>query len=826
MKTPGGLWWSLMVVLAQAVVAGVLLPACGGEDGGACVIGREMCACASAGRCDPGLQCLSNLCVNVGGGAGGSGGGGSGGSIGPSIGGPGAGVPDAAVGGAAQATTVNVDPATVGTPGGGGMATPPQPMTPGETTLAGPKPGAGTGKAAWTVLVYGHGDHNLSPSLFRDIVEMNNAQLGDNVRVIAFVDWNATARIPNGSGQNFPAGAWWYRVHGNGKAAEPLASENELDFDNPAVLAGAIQQVVKTFPADRYGLILWDHGGAWLSGFGGDSQNSTVKQPSGLAIDTIANAIRAGFQRAGVTQPRPLDFLSFDTCLLSGVEIIPPFQDLTKVYIANAEIDFGDGWDYTPSLSWLSANPTASVQEFARAEAGFWDAHHKDAGGLDLLFRSHAAWDMEKYAAVTAAMKTVSDEIKSKGAAAASSAARGMFLSSPQYYAGSSSNLVLEDVGDLLTGLKTGPMADAATRALQAAAGARIAGAAGDLRKSQLGLHIYAGALSSIPPRALQLYPQLAGAWERASGWGATLGMLQTAAPAAAPAVTGKVTVPAGWTPQDPPRLDFQVTGKDVATVHGMVLSGTDAITNRRFPLYGTVAVGLIGEGQHRLTWPGSVTVLSATPQDLPVTLQPWTFTIQGQSFEAPFLAVMGIFKQGTVNYPAGLLVDPRTLEAAHVVVEPDAGRFVVLELDEVAQESPGSVFIPIQMVLDANMRKFVNETSRIGVTVPPTGRFKFKEVPANRDHVFVLGVVVKDHWGKEASAIDFFRLDGKTTGLPGGSGAGGAGGGGGAGVGAGGTGGAASGGSGGAGVGNGGSGGAGTGGRGGSGGTSTGGGV
>lgn len=45
------------------------------DDGGSCVVGAEGCPCSPGGACDPGLSCLSELCVIQGAGRAGQGGG-------------------------------------------------------------------------------------------------------------------------------------------------------------------------------------------------------------------------------------------------------------------------------------------------------------------------------------------------------------------------------------------------------------------------------------------------------------------------------------------------------------------------------------------------------------------------------------------------------------------------------------------------------------------------------------------------------------------------------------------------------------------------------
>lgn len=121
--------------------------------------------------------------------------------------------------------------------------------------------------ATWTIFVYGHGDHNLSPSLVTDIQEMSRATASDEINVIVLADFN-------GSTEGYATGVEWYRIVGDGAEPELLEQGEEANLDDPAVLSEAIERAFTEHPAERHGLILWDHGGAWLGGFGGDTQTA------------------------------------------------------------------------------------------------------------------------------------------------------------------------------------------------------------------------------------------------------------------------------------------------------------------------------------------------------------------------------------------------------------------------------------------------------------------------------------------------------------------------------------------------------------------------
>ena len=132
----------------------------------------------------------------------------------------------------------------------------------------------------WTIFVYGHGDHNLSPSLANDIEKMSKAELGANVNVVVLADWNASAEDAEGN-KIYATGSEWYRIRGSGLEPALLRTEPEQDLDDGATLSGASARAFKDHPADRYGLVLWNRGGSWDGGYGSDMQDGTRPRPEG-----------------------------------------------------------------------------------------------------------------------------------------------------------------------------------------------------------------------------------------------------------------------------------------------------------------------------------------------------------------------------------------------------------------------------------------------------------------------------------------------------------------------------------------------------------------
>lgn len=254
----------------------------------------------------------------------------------------------------------------------------------------------------WTIMVYGHADHNLTGSLVADMQEMEASGSGPDFNVVVQADFDASS--PNNAAGGLPAelaqGVTRFLIQkdNNPNTITSTAVERlpELNMDDPAVLTGFVTWAAQKYPADRYGLILWNHGGQW-QGFGGDSQDGTLQDRGSLSTAQLRKSLSSAMQTASIAK---WDFISFDTCLMGGAEVLTDFVPLTDVFIACPEIDYGDGWDYAASFDFLKGNPAVSAMDFGRAEVKHWEAHHLQPGkDADLNLAAHTLYDLTKYAA-------------------------------------------------------------------------------------------------------------------------------------------------------------------------------------------------------------------------------------------------------------------------------------------------------------------------------------------------------------------------------------------------------------------------------------------
>jgi len=224
----------------------------------------------------------------------------------------------------------------------------------------------------WTIMVYLAGDNNLQFETVSDLAEMETGMAAamaagadpDYVNVIALVDTF-----------DLTVNTHYLIVEDQGKinvetgeiacdCAEVLGGEcpeSELNMGDPATLQAFIENSVAYAPADRYMLILWDHGGGWYGACWDDTSVRTEidGRIDRLTVDEIGNAIGAAVESTGVH----LDVIGFDACLMAMIEVAYEVRDLADYMMASVTgIPFG-GWAYIPFIEELVKRPGMSVEE-------------------------------------------------------------------------------------------------------------------------------------------------------------------------------------------------------------------------------------------------------------------------------------------------------------------------------------------------------------------------------------------------------------------------------------------------------------------------------
>jgi len=272
-------------------------------------------------------------------------------------------------------------------------------------------------------MVFMAGDNNLSAAGDADLAEMRRVGSDDRVSVVVEFDNAGDAGTRR----------FYIRKDGVGEAVETLG---ETDSGSPEVLSDFIAWAADAYPAERYALILWNHGGGWAPtevdrvaravaspGYNGRELAERSSSPlgrvvfrsslerifrlaspteraicsddgSGHSLDTLelGRVIARGAETIG----RPFDVLGMDACLMSNLEVAYQVRDHVRIMVASEETEPGDGWPYDRVLGRLIADPAVATADFAASIVSDYVAWYRErghAGGVTQTALDLAALD-------------------------------------------------------------------------------------------------------------------------------------------------------------------------------------------------------------------------------------------------------------------------------------------------------------------------------------------------------------------------------------------------------------------------------------------------
>ncbi|NBI08426.1 peptidase C11 [Colidextribacter sp. OB.20] len=196
----------------------------------------------------------------------------------------------------------------------------------------------GDGRDTVTIMVYMCGTDLESRSGMgtADLQEMLNARFGNNLNLLVYTGgckgWKNNA-VSSSVNQ-----IWQVK---DGNLVSLKKDLGSVSMTDPNTLTEYIRWCAKNYPASRYELILWDHGGGSVSGYGYDEKFASSGSMSLAGLDTA-------LKNAGVK----FDFIGFDACLMATAETALTMAQYADYLIASEETEPGVGWYYT---DWLTA---------------------------------------------------------------------------------------------------------------------------------------------------------------------------------------------------------------------------------------------------------------------------------------------------------------------------------------------------------------------------------------------------------------------------------------------------------------------------------------
>lgn len=196
----------------------------------------------------------------------------------------------------------------------------------------------GGGRDTVTILVYMCGTDLESRNGMgtADLQEMLNARFGNNMNLLVYTGgckaWK-NSEVSSSSNQ-----IWQVK---DGRLENVQKDLGSVSMTNPDTLSGYIRWCAENYPASRYELILWDHGGGSVSGYGYDEKFASSGSMNLAGLTSALKACNVKF-----------DFIGFDACLMATTETALTLSHYADYPIASEETEPGVGWYYT---DWLTS---------------------------------------------------------------------------------------------------------------------------------------------------------------------------------------------------------------------------------------------------------------------------------------------------------------------------------------------------------------------------------------------------------------------------------------------------------------------------------------
>ena len=207
----------------------------------------------------------------------------------------------------------------------------------------------GTDARSATVMVYMNGSdlETNAGEATTDIEEMISSGIGEKVNVIIQTmgtkEWQ-NYDISSKSAQT-------YKIEEGGLS---LVRDNlgQLDCTAEGTLSEFIGFCKNNYPADRYIIVFWDHGGGPVYGFGYDEWQ--YDEEAGLTISEMASAFSKN-------SDIHFDIIGMDCCIMASMETCYAFAPYCKYALLSEDFESGLGWSYKGWMNALEKDPGIST---------------------------------------------------------------------------------------------------------------------------------------------------------------------------------------------------------------------------------------------------------------------------------------------------------------------------------------------------------------------------------------------------------------------------------------------------------------------------------
>lgn len=209
----------------------------------------------------------------------------------------------------------------------------------------------------WTLLIFMNGNNSLDS--YTDVNLKQIEQVGSTPGVNVVVEWASEHRGKT-------VRMLMQKSTTPDKIVSPVLQDmGQIDMGDYKELVSFVQWGVEKFPAEHYGIVVWDHGSGWHSIMALNKQFPSLPYnltPFDISVDDntgnkmTTQQLGVALQQSAALIGHPVDFYGSDACLMDMAEVAGEMQDSVIAFGGSEETEPGTGWPYQEWLSKFTAD--------------------------------------------------------------------------------------------------------------------------------------------------------------------------------------------------------------------------------------------------------------------------------------------------------------------------------------------------------------------------------------------------------------------------------------------------------------------------------------
>jgi hypothetical protein len=238
-------------------------------------------------------------------------------------------------------------------------------------------------KKKWTVMVFINGKNDLETAGLLNVNMMEMVGSDKNMNVVVEI-----GRMRGQAGDTDADGDWTgsRRLYVT-KDDDQQKISSPVVMTTPQVDMGDYQRAVdfvkwakRLYPAERYMLVLWDHGTGWMDPRK-EEPAAAEGDNKGISFDDeTGNYIRTPQIGTILRESGGADILAFDACLMQMAEVASEVKGHARVMVGSEETTPGVGIPYHALLAVMAANPGMKSEELGAVLAELFVRFYKEMG--------------------------------------------------------------------------------------------------------------------------------------------------------------------------------------------------------------------------------------------------------------------------------------------------------------------------------------------------------------------------------------------------------------------------------------------------------------